>query len=555
MSSILFTDYETQNNPYYGGVATPYCPDNYIVESGWRIDRTNQDGTVSVGEVGSKRYESKEEFLAAPVSEWFPIQDDTWLIVAHNLAYECSWWLTYAREEFEAFLKRGGRVFCTMHAEYIASDFQNLYPSLDETAPKYGGTHKVDGVKLLWQQGVLTSDIDPVMLHTYLAGPEGDIVNTAITFYGQCKLFAERDQMPLVWERQEAVLALSYCEFNGVYVDMPTARANQKEQEEAIQKLRELLQTFLPELPEGFEFNWNSGYHMSALVYGGTVKYKCKVPYDPPKYVKVEVQDGFYKSGRNKGMPKYIKVDTDEQVMKWGERLYRFEGLVNIQDLPIALREKYGDRGEFKGAQTLADGSPVYSTGTDAMKELADYFISMGKDDHASGFFKAYNELTLRQKDLGFYEVIDYNKDGSVRKVTGMLPYVIPQKEDGSGIIHHRLNHCATTTGRLSSSSPNMQQIPRDSKVKQILRSRYGENGMIAQCDYSAMEVVMGCVITGDKKLLSLLEAGTDMHCYRLAFQEGMSYEEVYELCHNPDAPNHKEWKKKRTAIKTFSFA
>lgn len=377
MSSILFTDYETQNYPYYGGVATPYCPDNYIVESGWRIDRTNSDGTVTVGEVGSKRYESREEFLAAPVSEWLPIQDDTWLIVAHNLAYECSWWLTFAREEFEAFLKRGGRVFCTMQGQYIASDFQDLYPSLDETAPLYGGSRKVDGVKLLWQQGVLTADIDPVLLHEYLAGPEGDVVNTALCFYGQCALFSERGQMPMVWERQDAVLALAYCEFNGVYVDMPTARANQKEQEDAILNLRELLQAFLPELPEGFEFNWNSGYHMSALVYGGAVKYKCKVPYDPPKYVKKEVQDGVYKSGRNKGMPKMVKVDTEEQAMKWGERLYRFDGLVNIQDLPQALREKYGDRGEFKGAQTLADGSPVYSTGTDAMKELANYFIGV----------------------------------------------------------------------------------------------------------------------------------------------------------------------------------
>lgn len=377
MSSILFIDYETQNHPYYGGVATPYCPDNYIVEVGWRLDRTNPDGTVTIGDVGSKRYKSREEFLAAPSGEWLPTEADTWLIVAHNLAYECSWWLSFAREQFESFLRRGGRVFDTMHGEYVASDFQNLYPSLDETAPKYGGSHKVDGVKLLWQQGVLTADIDPMLLHEYLTGPNGDIVNTALCFYGQCAVFAERGQMPMVWERQEAVLALAYCEFNGVYVDMPTARANQKEQEDAIVALKHTLQGFLPELPEGFEFNWNSGYHMSALVYGGTVKYKCKVPYDPPKYVKKEVQDGVYKSGRNKGLPKYIKVDTDEQAMKWGERLYKFEGLVRIQDLPAVLQEKYAERGEFRGAQTLADGTPVFSTGTDAMKELANYFIGM----------------------------------------------------------------------------------------------------------------------------------------------------------------------------------
>lgn len=374
MSSILFIDIETQNNPYYGGVATPYCPDNYIVESGFRTDTTNEDGT-HVGITNSIRFGSREEFLEADPREWLPIQDDIWLIVAHNAAYEISWFLRYARNLFEGFLKRGGRVFDTMQGEYIASDFQNLYPSLDETAPKYGGTHKIDGVKLLWNQGVLTADIDPMLLHDYLVN--GDIPNTALCFYGQCALFAERGQMPMVWERMEAVTALAFCEFNGVYVDMPTARENQKEQEEAIAKLRELLATFLPELPEGFEFNWNSGYHMSALVYGGMVKYKCKVSYEPKKYVKIEVQDGVYKAGKNKGLPKMIKIDSDEEQLKWGERMYRFDGLVNIQDLPQALREKYGDRGEFKGAQTLADGSPVYSTGTDAMKELANYFIGV----------------------------------------------------------------------------------------------------------------------------------------------------------------------------------
>lgn len=374
MSSILFIDIETQNNPYYGGVATPYCPDNYIVESGFRVDTTDADGT-HVGIADSVRYNSKEEFTSADPREWLPIQDDTWLIVAHNAAYEISWFLTYARDLFEGFLKRGGRVFDTMQGEYIASDFQNLYPSLDETAPKYGGTHKVDGVKLLWNQGVLTADIDHMLLHDYLVN--GDIPNTALCFYGQCALFAERGQMPMVWERMDAVTALAFCEFNGVYVDMPTARVNQKEQEDVIAQLKQTLQSFLPELPEGFEFNWNSNYHMSALVYGGMVKYKCKVPYDPPKFVKKEVQDGVYKSGRNKGMPKMVKVDTDEQAMKWGERLYKFEGIVSIKDLPAVLQEKYAERGEFRGAQTLADGTPVFSTGTDAMKELANYFIGI----------------------------------------------------------------------------------------------------------------------------------------------------------------------------------
>lgn len=570
MSSILFTDYETENFPYYGSVASPYCPDNYIVESGWRLDRNNPDGTVTVGVVQSVRYANKEEFKAAPVSEWFPIQDDTWLIVAHNLAYECSWWLTYARKEFEAFLKRGGRVFCTMHGHYIASDFQDLYPSLDETAPKYGGTHKVDGVKLLWEQGVRTSEIDPMLLHEYLVGPSGDIENTAACFYGECAVFSERNQMQMVWERQDAMLAWAYCEFYGLYVNMPVAQQNQAEQEQRIQELRQQLQQYLPkDLPEEFEFNYGSNYHMSALVYGGPIRYDMKVPYDPPQYEKVDCyqyrsgsyvpvaeykQDVprelvAYASGKNKGMPKVFRVDSDKEKLKWGKGIYNFPGIVNIQELPQHLQEKYSERGEFRGAQLLPDGSPVYSTSGDAMNGLA-----------AQGFefAKLVNELAALEKDTGTYYLrTEYNKDGSVKKVSGMLQYVIPTSEDGSGIIHHRLNTCSTVTGRLSASNPNLQNLPRDgtSRVKQMFTSRFGDAGRITEVDYSALEVVMSCVHTGDLKLLELLQKDTDMHCYRLAFKEGKSYEEMYQLCHDASGPDYKYWKQQRTDIKPPSFA
>lgn len=569
--SILITDYETQNHPYYGSVASPYCPDNYIVESAWRIDRTHDDGTVEVGPVESVRYNSRAHFEAAPVSEWLPIPADCWLIVAHNAAYEISWFLTFARAEFEAFLKRGGRIFCTMHSEYIASDFQSMYPSLDETAPKYGGKHKVDGVKILWEQGVLTSDIDPVLLHDYLVN--GDIPNTALCFYGQCSIFAERGQMQYVWERMDALLAWAYCEWFGLFVNMPVARQNQAEQEQRILEIKQELQQYIPkDLPDTLEFNFGSDFHMSALVYGGPIKYRKKVPYDPPQYVKydayladvngtlqyIDVSDWqpewtyprtLYKSGKNRGLPKIFRLDTEEEKLKWEEDLYFCPGLVNIQELPEVIREKYAERGEFRQARNLQDGTPVYSSSTDAMEALA---------RHGFEFCRLVNELGALEKDTGTYYLrTEYDEDGSVKKTSGMLQYVIPQNSDGSGIIHHRLNTCATVTGRLSGSNPNLQNLPRDgtSRVKQMFTSRFGESGRITEVDYSALEVVMSCVHTGDLKLLGLLQSGTDMHCYRLAFKENKTYEEMYNLCHNSDGPDYKYWKQQRTDIKPPSFA
>lgn len=567
----MHIDLEVENNEYYGSKASPYCPDNYVVESAWRIDRTNQDGTVDVGAVSSVRFAGREEFVRAGAEAWCPIPDDCWLIVAHNAAYEISWFLSFARKEFETFLKRGGRVFCTMHGEYIASDFQSMYPSLDETAPKYGGTHKVDGVKILWEQGVLTSDIDPVLLHDYLVN--GDIPNTALCFYGQCSIFAERGQMQYVWERMDALLAWAYCEWFGLFVNMPVARQNQAEQEQRILEIKQELQQYIPkDLPDTLEFNFGSDFHMSALVYGGPIKYRKKVPYDPPQYVKydayladvngtlqyIDVSDWqpewtyprtLYKSGKNRGLPKIFRLDTEEEKLKWEEDLYFCPGLVNIQELPEVIREKYAERGEFRQARNLQDGTPVYSSSTDAMEALA---------RHGFEFCRLVNELGALEKDTGTYYLrTEYDEDGSVKKTSGMLQYVIPQNSDGSGIIHHRLNTCATVTGRLSGSNPNLQNLPRDgtSRVKQMFTSRFGESGRITEVDYSALEVVMSCVHTGDLKLLGLLQSGTDMHCYRLAFKENKTYEEMYNLCHNSDGPDYKYWKQQRTDIKPPSFA
>lgn len=569
MSSIMIIDLETQNHEYYGSKASPYCPQNYVVESAWRIDRALPDGSTDIGNVEYVRYSSRNAFVAAG-TDWAPIPDDCWLIVAHNAAYEISWFLQFARADFEAFIKRGGRVWCTMHGEYLVTDMQSQYASLDETAPKYGGTHKVDGVKLLWEQGVLTSEIDPMLLHDYLVN--GDIPNTALVFYGQYKAFTERGQFPLIWERMDAILAFAYCEWFGLHVDMPTAKKNQAEQEQKIAELKEKLKELLPDdLP--FEFNWGSRQQMSALIYGGPIKYKGLVSYDPIQYIKydayladingtmqyIDVNNWdanydkwprvCYKSGKNKGQPKVYRIDSDVEKLKQADFLYHFKGHIDIDALPSHVSEKYAERGEFRGAQTLPDGSPVFSTSGEAMAGLAAQGLTSAK---------LVNELTSLEKDTGTYYLRqELNKDGSVKKVSGMLQYVIPTSEDGSGIIHHRLNTCATVTGRLSSGNPNLQNLPRDgtSKVKQMFTSRFGEDGRIIEVDYSALEVIMGCVLTGDTKLLGLLQAGTDMHCYRLAYQYGMSYEEVYKLCHDETGPNYKLWKQRRTDIKAPSFA
>ena len=211
-------DLEVQNHPYYGQVASSFHPDNYIVAPGWRVDTVNDDGSVTVGETHTRYFNSKAESEAG--SDWFDAVDDCSLMVAHNAAFEIKWFISSYRDKFESFIKRGGRVLCTAMGHYLLSHQQDLYPALGEIAPSYGAGHKVDGVKILWEQGALTADIDKDLLLEYLGGPSGDIDNTATVFYSQMGQLAAANMVSMFYERCDSILAFAYCEWFGLHVDM-----------------------------------------------------------------------------------------------------------------------------------------------------------------------------------------------------------------------------------------------------------------------------------------------------------------------------------------------
>lgn len=596
MYKIIILDLETENKPWYGQVASPFNPENYIVAPGWRVDTVNDDGSVTVGETQHRYFGSLAEAEAG--ADWFDAVLDCSIMVAHNSMFEQKWFLSRHRAVFEKFLKAGGRLACTAMGEYLLSHQQELYPALDEVAVRYGGTHKVDGVKILWQQGVLTSAIDKDLLIEYLAGPSGDIDNTALVFYGQQAKLAEAGMIDMYWERCEAKLAFGYCEFFGLHVDLPTAERNLAEQEAEIARLRGELNKLLPaDMPDWVDFKWSSGYAMSALVYGGPIKGRRRLPYSydgsPEQYVKadfvklangsglmiqlnangdIELQDSpdspvytktpaeyvrdiapleVYKSGKNKGCIKVFREDTAEVKLKWVEDTWSMPGLVKFDDLPDVIASKYtSKRGEFRGAQTQPDGSPVYSTAAEALDGLKNHVPEVA----------LMVELAKLEKDTGtYYRKVELDAEGNVKKIKGMLQFVGPDS-----IVHHSLNTEATVTTRLSSSTPNLQNLPRadeddegiaKSKVKEMFTSRFGADGRIIEVDYSALEVVMLAAMTGDDKLLGLLQAGTDMHCYRLAFKLGEDYATVKAIVKDESHPQHNSYKTMRTDIKPLSFA
>ncbi|HCH9020331.1 TPA: hypothetical protein NNS98_004536 [Salmonella enterica] len=551
----IILDFEVENYEYCGSLASPHCPENYVVAAGWACDN---------GLVKSEYYTEPDQWAASTAFDEDLLNSK--VLVAHNLSFELHWLLATKFELIKKFLNNGGRVFCTQYAEFLITHQTEMYPKLEDCSVKYGGTKKIDAVKLLWEQGYKTSEIDQALLMEYLADEHsGDVANTRRVCFAQVAYMQEVGMYEMAKMRMDSLLFNAIATYNGLYVNMDVAKKNMDEQYKRIAELQEDVRSYLPkDLPNELEFSFTSGYHMSAFLFGGTITYDKKVPYDPPKFEQIEVyeitgEDGakhyvepddildvsyhnvtVYKAGKNKGLPKTFKIDSKIEKLKWGKGTYRFEGLVNFNELPKHVSEQFtGDRAEFKGKRVhTACGTPVYSTGDDALDLVAKFTEAA----------QPLRDMKKLIKDTTTYYLVEDDKG----KQSGMLQYVEP-----NGIIHHQLNNCATITGRLSGSRPNMQNIPRDgtSKVKQMFESRFGKEGRIVEVDYSALEVVALASISGDKNLLQQLIDGTDMHCYRLAGALGEDYATVFEKCHDKSHPEHKKYKQLRTDIKPRAFA
>lgn len=598
---VLIIDIETENRAYYGALASPRHPDNYVVAVGQAIDHAPFDGAIT------------GEYFTERPAKWLNIPDDVWLLVAHNAAFEMDWMLHTERAEILKFLKRGGRIFCTAYAEYLLTNQQEQYPSLDETAPKYGGTHKVDGVKLLWEQGLLTSQIDKDLLYDqYLIGPGGDIDNTRKTFYGQVGLLQERGMWNMALLRMEGLIFNTLAMDAGLHVHRDVAFKLKDEQEVRLALLAQGFVAYRNDIPSFVEFKDTSDFHMSAWLFGGPLKYRIRDTWFEddgvtPKFEQTETYkfgdsthvgipeggmsaedfqrcvDAYgapdrYKAGKNKGQPKTHKVDSDVAKQKWYDRQIVLPGIVPMGLLPEDVITAF--KKEHAGKRKLADGTPVYSTGSDAIEMLSKRVEFTPETQQMLKNLLAFAKI---DKDLGTYYLRDKcDEEGNVIKQSGMLQYLTEQD-----IVYHVLNTTATVTTRLSSNRPNMQNIPRGdtSEVKKMFTSRFdnpkwlafaltckiigqdvydecmaliakGEPaGAVIEADYSALEVVTLAAMSKDTALMKALLEGTDMHCMRLAKKLGEPYEDVLLKCKDENHPDHKAYKTMRTDIKPRAFA
>jgi DNA polymerase-1 len=90
----------------------------------------------------------------------------------------------------------------------------------------------------------------------------------------------------------------------------------------------------------------------------------------------------------------------------------------------------------------------------------------------------------------------------------------LPQLADAEGRIHTTFNQLATATGRLSSSNPNLQNIPIRGSLGPRMRSCFvaAPGKALVAADYSQIELRVLAHMSGDPTLLDAFAAGDDIH-------------------------------------------
>ena len=133
----------------------------------------------------------------------------------------------------------------------------------------------------------------------------------------------------------------------------------------------------------------------------------------------------------------------------------------------------------------------------------------------------------LSKKHTIVKEILDWR---SLQKLMTTYINALPnQVDEKTDRIHSVFNQTNTTTGRLSSNNPNLQNIPIRTKNGRMIRSAFTakEGNVIISADYSQIELRVIASMSGDKNMIDAFNNNEDIHASTAANVFGINLKEV----------------------------
>ncbi|MGM0482612.1 MAG: DNA polymerase [Patescibacteria group bacterium] len=123
-------------------------------------------------------------------------------------------------------------------------------------------------------------------------------------------------------------------------------------------------------------------------------------------------------------------------------------------------------------------------------------------------------------------EILNYRE---IAKILSTYVDPVLSMVDKNGKLYAEFVQTGTTTGRISSNNPNLQNIPVSSEKGRRIREAFVamDGHTLVAFDYSQIELRVAALLSGDEKLLSVFNAGGDIHSAVAAEVFGVSEEEI----------------------------
>lgn len=422
---VVTLDLETTvRNMDYGDkfAASPFSLDNRIVLGGYKRLILGAPAENYVGEYSDivlfGDIEEPGSYGKLPYTTWAItelLNDPPEVLVGQNIGFDLHYLkesLHYVRgsddieKDFINFLDEV-IIWDTMHVQYMLSAQRMIMPSLDKLSELYKLSLKPDKIKEMWEQGIQTEDMPYEELKEYLGH---DINTTEYIFQEQYELAVEHDFLNCILIDSDALKCLNDIEHTGLKVDYVH-----------LKDAASMLRKQLDDLEDGMQgvtqhtwpnFNVGSPKQVSTFLFGGIRKeIRQEFKKDAAgRYIMI-------KSGPNKGKHHSKQVTED----------------IEVTGQVVALASRLSKR---------------LSTNKDGTYQSDDKNLSVLLDD---------GSLYASKVDAFIQDLLKYREKSKM-----LSTYLQPLQElpYADGKIHAHFNQAVTKTTRLSSSGPNLQNLP-----------------------------------------------------------------------------------------------
>lgn len=199
-----------------------------------------------------------------------------------------------------------------------------------------------------------------------------------------------------------------------------------------------------------------------------------------------------------------------------------FLGNMN-QDLTKEIDETKGAMYDLVGTEFNIGSPQQLSEVLFTKLQLSTAGIKKGKTGYSTG-----------QKELdklrGLHPVVELiEKYRELTKLQNTYVEALPKLVDEQSRLHTTFNQDVAATGRLSSTDPNLQNIPVRSGLGRRIREAFvpAEGNVFVSADYSQFELRLAAVLAGDEQMIADFNAGVDIHAKTAAEVYGIPMDQV----------------------------